>query len=104
MMIDMIRTLTRSTGRQRATAMAAGFDYFEEGWRTRVFTCRCGWSGTVNEMFRTLHRELMDYECPSEGCETMLVIVSYPTRDETLRAAEEGNEEAIREAKRFGWR
>jgi hypothetical protein len=56
--------------------MAAGFDYYEEGWRTRVFECRCGWSGTVEEMYRTLHNALMDFECPSKDCDTMLVIVN----------------------------
>lgn len=83
--------------------MAAGFDYYAEGWRTQVFSCRCGWSGTVEEMYRTLHNALMDFECPSKDCDTMLVIVNYPTREETLRAAAAGNEEAIREAKSRGW-
>ncbi len=82
--------------------MAESFQYFDAIWRTRVFGCgKCGWSGTVDAMHPNLHAELMDYECPAPGCDCMLVIVSYPTREQTLRAAEAGNEEAIREAKQW---
>jgi hypothetical protein len=81
--------------------MAEGFRYYSDEWRTRVFQCRCGWSGTVEEMCRNMHEAVMDFECPAAQCDSMLVIVSYPTREETLKAAEAGNAEAIREAAKW---
>ena len=72
------------------------FGYFDDEWRTGVFTCPvCGWRGRHDEMSGpNLFRELMDFECPS--CDKMLLIVGYATYEQVREAAAKGNEEAIR--------
>jgi len=55
-------------------------------------TCpACSWRGTIgpDEYFE----ELFDVRCPA--CEQMLLIVAYPTHDETRVAAAAGNPKAI---------
>jgi predicted RNA-binding Zn-ribbon protein involved in translation (DUF1610 family) len=71
------------------------FDYFDDGWRTDVYTCpMCGWEGSHWEMSGpNLFRELMDFECPE--CEKMLLIVNYATYKEAREAAAKGNQEAV---------
>ena len=54
----------------------------------------CGWAGRCEDHQR-LFRDLLDVECLD--CERMLLIVSFPTDDETRAAAAAGNKEARRE-------
>jgi predicted RNA-binding Zn-ribbon protein involved in translation (DUF1610 family) len=78
----------------------ASCGYFEEEWRTRIFTCpKCGWSGTHEDMTGPNHDYfLIDYECPE--CEKMMLILHMPTRKELCEKALAGNERA-RQAWRF---
>jgi hypothetical protein len=66
--------------------------------RTMWLTCRCGWVGRVKDAWMELFAELFDLSCPK--CGAMLLIVSLPTREQTLAAAAMGNEEAIAILKR----
>lgn len=54
--------------------MAEHFQYRDD-WKTRVFTCSCGWTGTFEEGSVEHFEALMHSECPR--CGTMLAIVSY---------------------------
>lgn len=60
-----------------------------------VLTCgRCGARAVAGEN-REYHGELFDVRCPR--CHPALLIVPYPTDEETRAAAAEGNEEAQRD-------
>jgi predicted RNA-binding Zn-ribbon protein involved in translation (DUF1610 family) len=79
--------------------MAEVFGYFDEEWREAPFTCRnCGWTGPSSEMANEPFRDLMDFSCPR--CDTMLLIVNWPTLEDTRAAAAAGNAEAQRELAR----
>ena len=55
-------------------------------------TCRhCGWTGHAGD-HQDLHREVLDVRCTV--CDTMLLIVAYPTLAETRDAAAAGDERA----------
>jgi hypothetical protein len=54
--------------------MAEHFGYRDD-WKTRVFTCSCGWTGTFEEGLVDYFEELKHSECPQ--CQKMLAIVSY---------------------------
>jgi hypothetical protein len=56
-------------------------------------SCACGWSGTVFDGFEP-YDELYDVRC--QECNRMLLIVSYPTIEETKEAAAAGNRRAIK--------
>jgi hypothetical protein len=60
---------------------------------TDSISCPCGWSGTVFDGFEP-YGELYDVRC--EECNRMLLIVSYPTVEETKEAAAAGNPRAIK--------
>lgn len=65
-----------------------------DGWEERTFTCpRCGWAGKPGEMWSEAHRELRDFSCAK--CETMLLIVPYPTHEEVREAVARGVPEAV---------
>lgn len=64
----------------------------------RTVECRCSWSGPPGPYEDYFH-ELLDVTCPR--CDTMLLIVPYPTDAETRAAAAAGNEEAIAELRRI---
>jgi hypothetical protein len=68
--------------------------YYAEEWRTAAFVCpECAWVGTHDEMAGpNVFDELMDYGCPR--CEKMLLIINYPTHEETVEAAARGNRHA----------
>ena len=66
--------------------------------RSETVECRCGWSGQPGAYEDYFH-ELLDVTCPR--CDTMLLIVPYPTRAQTEEAAAAGNEEAIAELERI---
>jgi hypothetical protein len=58
--------------------------------------CRsCGWRGTMREGSREFYSELFDVSCPR--CDTMLLIVPYPTPDEIRQAAAAGDVRALEE-------
>lgn len=79
--------------------MAENCNYYGE-WRNKSFNCpNCNWLGSASDMDMEMHAELADYSCPR--CETMVLIVSYPTLEETRIAAAAGNAEAIAELRRF---
>lgn len=54
--------------------MAEHFRYRDD-WKTRIFTCSCGWTGTFEEGSTEYFEELKHSACPR--CDTMLAIVSY---------------------------
>ncbi len=92
-----IRELTesRSTAAKHSTEPPAlVFSYYEYNERERLTCPRCGWTGQAGEAGSEHHRELFDVSCPS--CDKMLLVVSYPTIEETKRAAGKGNETALR--------
>ena len=63
------------------------------------FACACGWSGAFREMSISGFDELVDGSCPS--CDTMLIVRSFPTKDEIREAAAAGNREAAEELARM---
>lgn len=70
-------------------------DYFAEEWRMAAILCtECAWIGTHDEMSGpNAFEELMDFRCPD--CGKMLLIISYPTYQETVEAAAQGNPHAV---------
>lgn len=59
-------------------------------------TCpECGWSGVAREAAVEYYAELFDVSCPR--CDRMLLIVGYPTVDETKAAASLGDPRAQEE-------
>lgn len=55
----------------------------------------CGWSGPAKDAPKELHSSpLFDRSCPE--CWKMLLIVPFPTFEQTRAAAKAGNAEAIR--------
>jgi predicted RNA-binding Zn-ribbon protein involved in translation (DUF1610 family) len=74
-------------------------NYYGE-WRGKTFNCpNCDWLGSIGDMHMEAHAELADYSCPR--CDKIVVIVSYPTIEETRTAAAAGNAEAAAELRRF---
>ena len=64
----------------------------------KTVECRCGWSGPPGPC-EDYFDALLDVTCPR--CDTMLLIVLYPTDEETRKAAAAGNEEALAELQRL---
>ncbi|MFQ5699334.1 MAG: hypothetical protein ACE5IL_13750 [Myxococcota bacterium] len=62
--------------------MAEVFRFREQGWRSDLFRCACGWEGRTDEMAIDCATDVSDYSCPR--CDCMLVIVGHPTLDELL--------------------
>ena len=59
----------------------------------RPVTCPgCGWNGPAKDGSQGLYKELFDVSCPR--CDTMLLIVSLPTVEETKEAAARGDARA----------
>jgi hypothetical protein len=56
-----------------------------------VICPKCGWTGRAGD-HQDLHREVLDVRCAV--CDTMLLIVAYPTLAETRDAAAAGDERA----------
>lgn len=59
----------------------------------------CGWKGATGDGSMQLHDELFDVSCRS--CGQMLLIVSYPTVEQTRDAAAAGNVAAQAELRRI---
>ena len=70
-------------------------DYFTPDWRTRGFSCACGWQGNSQDMVMDLHDDVTDYACPA--CENTLLIVSHPDMAQVRQAAIDGNPEALQQ-------
>lgn len=71
--------------------MAVHVDYWEFDPSATITCPACGWAG-VSEGNIEPFEELLDVRCAS--CGQMLLIVPYPTLDETKAAAAAGNAEA----------
>lgn len=82
--------------------MSQTFEYYDSSWRTQNFDCAaCRWSGRPFEDMRPEgFSELMHFECGA--CGEILLIVSYPTRTQTRKAAAAGNAEAISALRYWG--
>jgi len=65
------------------------YDYDQDA----TVECSCGWSGRCGDA-EDYFREVLDVTCPR--CDTMLIVVAYPTHEETRAAAAAGNEQAIK--------
>jgi hypothetical protein len=55
----------------------------------------CGWAGFASEASIELFEALCDLECPK--CGARLIVITYPTHEDTRAAAAAGNEEAQRD-------
>lgn len=55
----------------------------------------CAWTGLAKDGARADYSTLFDVSCPK--CFEMLLVVPYPTHEQTKEAAELGNEEALHE-------
>jgi hypothetical protein len=63
---------------------------------TREIACQqCGWKGSGETASIELRGDLMEVCCPS--CGRMLLVVGYPTVEDTKTAAAAGDERAVRE-------
>src|SRR2546427_54698 len=82
------RPLT-TMGQYRSGPYAKPLRYYEYDEDDELACWNCGWRGAGCDGSREFHRELFDVSCPR--CDTMLVIVSHPTTDETKAAAAAGN-------------
>ncbi len=72
--------------------MSLQVSYYDEGWRTKELRCACRWQGTPAAASSELFDALCEYSCP--GCQTSLLLVSYPAAGEVRDAAARGNPEA----------
>jgi hypothetical protein len=80
--------------------MAKHFSYYDPARQRDTFPCpQCSWQGTAAAMTREWFEALMDFSCPK--CDTMILIVSYPTLVEIEEAASRGNAEAQSELARI---
>lgn len=66
-------------------------DYFSD-WRSRAYSCACGWTGTHEALDDALFEAVIQKSCPK--CDAHLLVLSLPTGDDIRRAAAAGNEEA----------
>ena len=78
--------------REPPALLLGAYEYREN---ERLTCPHCGWSGQAGEADREFYKELFDVACPR--CEKMLLVVSYPTIEETRRAAAAGDDAAKRE-------
>jgi hypothetical protein len=94
------RTARYSTQAKYSSKPAALLmDYYEYNKHERV-SCPVGdWSGQAGQASIGYRDELFDVSCPV--CGTMLLIVVYPTTEQTREAAAAGNAEAIAELPRI---
>jgi hypothetical protein len=76
-------------------------DYYTDYSESMQLTCeKCGWSGPANDAPMEMRNDLFDRSCPK--CWEMLIIVPWPTGDQTKAAAIRGNEEAMRSCRLYG--
>lgn len=89
------RTALSTAAKYSRGPAARLLDYYEYHDNERLTCPHCGWTGLSKEGSREVHRELFDVSC--RACDKMLLVVSFPTVEETRRAAAAGNAEAIRD-------
>jgi len=87
--------LVSTTARYRSGPSAKLLGYYEYAPDTPLECPDCGWSGTGKDASQEMHRDLFDVSCPR--CDQMLLVVGFPTIEETRQAAAAGNPEAIKE-------
>jgi hypothetical protein len=72
-------------------------EYFDFRHDMPLSCDHCGWTGPAGETLLDWTFEVapvLDRECPQ--CLTILLVLRFPTNQQTREAAEAGNEEAIR--------
>ncbi len=69
--------------------------YYQYDPAKEISCTACGWNGAASQGSQQMFDELFDVRCPR--CDTMLLIVGYPTFAEIEEAAKRGNDEARRE-------
>jgi hypothetical protein len=88
---DLVTTAQVFSGRG-ARALGSSYDFDD----AMPLQCdRCGWTGPASAGDKDFFDELFDISCPK--CDAMLLIVPYPTSEETKKAAAEGNQRALEE-------
>jgi DNA-directed RNA polymerase subunit RPC12/RpoP len=69
-------------------------NYYEEYSKEMELVCpSCGWIGHAKDAESEEYKDLFDVSCPK--CSKMLLVVPYPTFQQTREAAAAGNLEAI---------
>jgi hypothetical protein len=81
-----------TTAKHRSGPYAKPIDYYDYDEDAELACWKCGWHGQARDGSRGYYKELFDISCPK--CDTMLLIVSHPTIDETKEAAASGNARA----------
>jgi hypothetical protein len=76
----------------RSGPYAKPIEYYAYDENATLACWKCEWSGPAKDGARGYFKELFDVSCPR--CETMLLIVSFPTADATKAAAASGNARA----------
>ena len=96
---DRLNRMTRgrvglySTAEHYSTGPGAKVLRYYQYDEKRELTCRsCGWVGPGARARTNFFSELFDVRCPS--CNTMLLVVGFPTLGEIEDAAKRGNREA----------
>jgi hypothetical protein len=75
-------------------------DYWTQFDEAAPLACAaCGWEGATKDGSMELFDELFDVSCPK--CDQMLLVVSYPTLEQTRAAAAAGNPAAEEERRRM---
>lgn len=86
---------TLCRGRHQELEMTAEQIAFWDYERDAPVTCpACGWTGPASDG-EDVHRELLDVCCPQ--CDRMVLIIPFPTIEETRAAAADGNPRAAAE-------
>ena len=65
--------------------------YWDYDRNATIVCTSCDWAGAANRG-EAMHRDLLDVTCP--GCQKLLLMIPFPTVEETRAAAAAGNERA----------
>jgi hypothetical protein len=87
--------LVSTTARYGSGPSARLLGYYGYDPATPLECPACGWSGAGKDASQEMHQELFDVSCPR--CDQMLLVVSFPTIEETRQAAAAGHPGAIDE-------
>ena len=75
--------------------MTPELTYFSS-WRSDAFACAvCGWAGDGAGLEPKLFSELFELRCPTQACESLVAICSFPTEAELMAAAARGDSQAV---------
>ncbi len=88
--VGLYSTAEHYSGRKGAKVLR----YYQYDEQSPVECPACGWSGRGVDGDVNHFDELFDVRCPR--CDTMLLVVGWPTLDEMREAAERGNADARR--------